>query len=246
MKKYFKIHPFTVLTTLIILFCGYFNFYLLLMILILIHELGHIILGYIFKFNITKIVILPFGCITYFKTKLNTETYKEFIVTIAGPIFQIIGSIILYIITKNESIIFLNRIILILNLIPIIPLDGSKIIESILFKLNSYYNSLKISQIISNITIVLSIIYIIFNFNFLIVIWIILLIIENIKNYKLIKYKFYIFLKERYEKYFDFPYLYINGINIKKIKKDYKTIFKDNNNYILEHDVIKRYLNKYP
>ena len=77
-------------------------------------------------------------------------------------------------------------------------------------------------------------------------IWIILLIIENIKNYKLIKYKFYIFLKERYEKYFDFPYLYINGINIKKIKKDYKTIFKDNNNYILEHDVIKRYLNKYP
>ena len=107
----------------------------------MIHELGHFItaylLGYIFKFKIIKIVILPFGCITYFKTELNTKTYKELIVAISGPIFQIIGSIILYTITQNDLVLFFNKIILILNLIPIIPLDGSKIIESILFKIST-------------------------------------------------------------------------------------------------------------
>lgn len=244
MKKYFKIHPLTLLTTSIILLCGYFKHYIIMMLIIFIHEIGHIIAGYIFKFKIIKTVILPFGCITYFKTELNTKTYKEFIVTISGPIFQIIGSIILYIITKNDLVLFFNKIILILNLIPIIPLDGSKIVESILFKITSYYNALKINEIISIITIFIILIYNTFKFNFLILIWIILLIIENIKNNRLIKYKFYIFLKERYNNYYSLPYLYISGINIKKIKKDYKTIFRNNNNYVMERDIIKTYLFK--
>lgn len=244
MKKYFKIHPLTLLTTFIILLCGYFKYYIIMMLIIFIHEIGHIIAGYIFKFKIIKTVILPFGCITYFKTDLNTKTYKEFVVTILGPIFQIIGSIILYIITKNDLVLFFNKIILILNLIPVIPLDGSKIIESILFKLCSYYKSLKISEIISIITIFIIVIYNLFNFNFLIFIWIILLVIENIKNHRLIKYKFYLFLKERYNNNYSLPYLYIDEINIKKIKKDYKIIFKSNNNYILERDLIKTYLFK--
>ncbi len=244
MKKYFKIHPLTLLTTFIILLCGYFKHYIIMMLIIFIHEIGHILLGYIFKFKIIKIVILPFGCITYFKTELNTKTYKELIVAISGPIFQIIGSIILYTITQNDLVLFFNKIILILNLIPIIPLDGSKIIESILFKICSYYNTLKINEIISIITIFIVTIYIIFNFNFLVIIWIILLIIENLKNHELIKYKFYIFLQERYNNYYSLPYLYINEINIKKIKKDYKTIFKNNTNYVLERDLIKTYLFK--
>ncbi len=244
MKKYFKIHPLTLLTTFIILLCGYFKHYIIMMLIIFIHEIGHILLGYIFKFKIIKIVILPFGCITYFKTELNTKTYKELIVAISGPIFQIIGSIILYTITQNDLVLFFNKIILILNLIPIIPLDGSKIIESILFKICSYYNTLKINEIISIITIFIVTIYIIFNFNFLVIIWIILLIIENLKNHELIKYKFYIFLKERYNNYYSLPYLYIKEINIKKIKKDYKTIFKNNTNYVLERDLIKTYLFK--
>ena len=244
MKKYFKIHPLTLLTTFIILLCGYFKHYIIMMLIIFIHEIGHILLGYIFKFKIIKIVILPFGCITYFKTELNTKTYKELIVAISGPIFQIIGSIILYTITQNDRVLFFNKIILILNLIPIIPLDGSKIIESILFKICSYYNTLKINEIISIITIFIVTIYIIFNFNFLVIIWIILLIIENLKNHELIKYKFYIFLKERYNNYYSLPYLYIKEINIKKIKKDYKTIFKNNTNYVLERDLIKTYLFK--
>lgn len=244
MKKYFKIHPLTLLTTFIILLCGYFKHYIIMMLIIFIHEIGHILLGYIFKFKIIKTVILPFGCITYFKTELNTKTYKEFIVTISGPIFQIIGSIILYTITKNDLVLFFNKIILILNLIPIIPLDGSKIIESILFKICSYYNALKINEIISIVTIFIATIYIVFNFNFLVIIWIILLIIENLKNHELIKYKFYIFLKERYNNYYSLPYLYINEINIKKIKKDYKTIFKNDTNYVLERDLIKTYLFK--
>ena len=244
MKKYFKIHPLTLLTTFIILLCGYFKHYIIMMLIIFIHEIGHILLGYIFKFKIIKIVILPFGCITYFKTELNTKTYKDLIVAISGPIFQIIGSIILYTITQNDLVLFFNKIILILNLIPIIPLDGSKIIESILFKICSYYNTLKINEIISIITIFIVTIYIIFNFNFLVIIWIILLIIENLKNHELIKYKFYIFLQERYNNYYSLPYLYINEINIKKIKKDYKTIFKNNTNYVLERDLIKTYLFK--
>lgn len=241
MKKLFKIHLFFYITSIILLFSGHFKEYIYFMLIILIHEIGHIIAGKLFKWEINKIVILPFGCITYFKTSLNTKIKKEFIVTIMGPLFQIIGCIVIYLITKNKIIFFYNNLILLLNLLPIIPLDGSKILNCILYKFFPYYKSLKISIIFSYMFLILIFIYQIKFFNLLIVIWLLLLLIEIIKEQKNKNMKFYLFLRERFDNYYNFPYKYVAGVNVKKIKKDYKMIFKNKNHYYSEYEVLKKY-----
>ena len=103
MKKYFKFHFFFYIVSFILLLSGHFKPYIMIMGITLFHELGHIIMGKIFKWEILKIVILPFGCITYFKIDLNVKLKEEFLVTIMGPIFQMIGATIYYYFTKDDN-----------------------------------------------------------------------------------------------------------------------------------------------
>lgn len=245
MKIQFKIHIFFYITSLILLFCGYFKEYISVMLLIFIHECGHILMGKIYKWKILKIFIYPFGAMTRFDIDLNTNVFEEFMVTIMGPIFQIIGCIIIYFFTKDNIIIEYNNLILFLNLLPIVPLDGSKLVESLLFKIFPYKKSLLVNLTLSIITLIFCLTYVIINFNFLLLIWLILLVIENIKEYNQISLKFYLFIKERLENHYKFKYRYISGKSINNIKKDYLTIFKNNDKFYTEREIIKTYLYKY-
>mgnify|MGYP004675400503 CR=1 FL=1 len=60
---------------------------------------------------------------------------EEFLVTVMGPFFQIIGAFFYYQVTKNELFLFYHHVLLFLNLLPIIPLDGSKIINVLYCKI---------------------------------------------------------------------------------------------------------------
>lgn len=241
MKKLFKIHIFFYIVSIILLFSGHFKDYIYIMSIIIIHELGHILSAKLFDWKVNKIIVLPFGCITNFKINLNTKTKEEFIVTIMGPIFQILGSIIIYLVTKNEIVFFYNNFILFLNLIPIVPLDGSKLLSCLLYKCMSYYKSLNIIIIFSYIFFLFIFMYQFKYFNLLLLIWILLLLLEIIREQKNKNIKFYLFLKERYNNYYNFPYKYIEGLSVKKIKKDYKTIFKKYGHYYTEYEVLKKY-----
>ena len=90
MKINFKIHPFFLLTAIIILFTGYFKNFIYITTIIIVHEIGHISLAYFFKWKIEKIVLLPFGGITIFNEHLNRKITEEFLILLAGPIFQIV------------------------------------------------------------------------------------------------------------------------------------------------------------
>ena len=60
------------------------------MLLIIIHELGHILISLIFKWNIDKIIILPFGGLTKYNEIINRPLIEEFLISVAGITFQII------------------------------------------------------------------------------------------------------------------------------------------------------------
>lgn len=175
MKRHFKFHFFFYVASIIILLSGHFKMYIMIMSLLFIHELGHIIMGKLLKWDISKVVILPFGCITYFKTELNVRLKEELLVVMMGPLFQIIGATIYYYFTQDDLFLFYHQMLLIINLIPIIPLDGSKLLQVFLCKLFPYRKSLKVSLIISYIFLIITFIYQFFHFNFLILIWSILL-----------------------------------------------------------------------
>lgn len=79
---------------------------------------------------------MPMGFSILFKYPINSW-YKELIVSIAGPItnFAIAGGfIILNHVINNEAIIYANLLIGLFNMLPIVPLDGGRIIKAILKK----------------------------------------------------------------------------------------------------------------
>lgn len=226
-------HPMFLVTILIFILLGRFRIISYFMLLIIVHELGHIITGIYFKWKINKVILLPFGCLTKFDIDINTCLFEEFIVSISGVIIQFI----FYIIIRNKISYYyfdyINSFLIIFNLLPIKPLDGSKILNVFINKITSFYNSLYISSYISLISIII-INIILFNINRLIVFISLFLIIETLKNYKNTNNIFNKFLLERYLNKYKFKKLK-RIKNVHKMKKDYRHIFYTHNKCITEY-----------
>lgn len=236
MKNIFKIHPLTYIFTLVFIVLGLFKFYLYFMIIIFIHELGHIIFSCIFKWRIKKIIILPMGALIKFDSTLNKPLKEEFLIAIMGVIFQ---TIFIYFF-NNEYLVMCYKIILIFNLMPIYPLDGAKIMNLLLNVVTTFKASYFISLIISYITVLLGLIATITKqslFGIFATIPLLINIISLLVNRKDVYMKF---LLERYLYNFKFKrYKYIRGVD--KMKRDYKHYFIINECVIEE----KTYLNNY-
>lgn len=238
-KNIFRIHPFFYILICICIITGHFKDFSILMILILFHELGHILIGLYYKWNIEKIIILPFGCLTIFKTKLTIPFKQEFLVSIMGIIFQSI----LYLILKNFNINNLSSIhysILLFNLLPIIPLDGFKIFNCFFNIFISFKKSYYISIFISFIFILI----LLFKFNLILYLIIVFLLIKTINECKNIKYLFNKFLYER--KIYNFNFKKFKKIsNINNMYKYYKNLVYKNNIYYTEKEIIKYEFDKF-
>ncbi len=118
--------------------------YSLMMIFAFIHELGHLLCGILLGFSTDSFKIMPLGFSIKFKTKIydynkkilksNIITLKKLLISVAGPLTNVIIIVLTNLLHMNKSIIDANLIILLFNLIPIYPLDGARIIKN-LFKL---------------------------------------------------------------------------------------------------------------
>jgi len=235
-KIYF--HPFFLMILLIFISIGHFRFISYFMLLIIIHELGHILVSLIFKWNIEKIIILPFGGLTKYNEIINRPLIQEFLIAISGILFQIV----FYILIKNyvdyKYFTIINYFIIIFNLIPIYPLDGSKILNVFFNKITSYKNSLLLTIIVSYIFIIIfSLLF--FKLNRIVAFILVFLMIEVNKLYKERKELFNKFLLERYLN--DFKFKRKKTIdNVNKMKKDCRHLFYINNKYLTENYFLKK------
>ena len=150
---------------------GLFKEVLTFFLIIVIHEIGHISSSFIYKWNIKRVSFgIEGGFITY-EENIDKSFKEEFLISISGFLFQILFYLIIYMFYSknlvNSSFMFLVRkysySILIFNLLPIVPLDGYRILNVILNMFMPYKYSLKVSGIISFLTIFI----IIFLFMFL-------------------------------------------------------------------------------
>ena len=121
MKNIFKIHPLYYLVAFLSIITGLFKDFTYITLLIFIHEVGHTIGALFYKWNIKKIIILPFGGITIFNEYINKSLKEEFVILVLGPLFQILFYFILCFF-NIESILITNYhySLLLFNLLPII------------------------------------------------------------------------------------------------------------------------------
>lgn len=240
-KLYF--HPLFLFIAFICALTGNFKEFTIFFLLIIIHELGHIIGGLYYNWNIEKIIILPFGGITIFNIKLNTPLKEEFIVTILGPMFQMIFYILcINLFFDNVILTRYHYPLLIFNLIPIIPLDGSKIFNIIFNKIFCFKNSHLLSILISCLIILSIFIIVIYNnYGLIYILMFLFLIIKTISEIKSHKQLINKFVLERY--LYNFKFKNIKIIKNKKINnmfKDKKHFFYLNDKLYEESAILKK------
>ena len=120
--------------------------YALIMCFAIVHELGHLLTGIILGFKPNKIELTPFGLSIGFKVNLkdynkkikraNAIEEKRIIIAMAGPVVNLL---IIFIIDKLNidiyekiMIIYSNLLLVLFNTLPILPLDGGRILKGIL------------------------------------------------------------------------------------------------------------------
>lgn len=238
-----EIHPFCYIIAFISILIGYFKEFSLFTLIIFIHELGHSLIAYLLKWQIDKIIILPVGGLTKFKESLNKPIIEEFLIAIGGPLFQTI----FYIIFKNKlDLFYFHYLILIFNLIPIYPLDGSKILNLFLNKITSFKTSYLLTLYISYFFIIVLLGYSIFFKKYLMICIFIILLIQLYKQYKQINYIFNKFYLERHLNNYNFKKnKIIIGPNISKMKRDYSHFFYINKKYYNEKVILKKLFDKH-
>lgn len=213
--------------------------------IIIFHELGHYLMARINKVKVKKITIYPFGGITTLDTLINININRELLIAMGGILSQSIYMIIIIILYKygfvREYIYNLytryNNSILYFNLLPIVSLDGFKILNLTLSKIFPFDISNKLSLGISFITLILILIVNYYTFNYTLLLILSVLIINIVNYYKDLNYIFNKFLVERY--LYNLSYSKEKIVNNKKkMYKDYRHIFKNGNKYLTE----KKYL----
>lgn len=234
-----KLHPFFYFVVIIAVITGNFKNFIIFMSIILVHELGHILVGLLFKWKLEKIVVLPFGGLTVFNEYINRPILEELLVCLAGPLFQIIYY---FSVSPFINITNIHYSLLFFNLLPIVPLDGSKLLNLFLNKLFPFHLSHILSNVVSALILILGLfIIVIFKWNLLLLLTMFLLIFKTIKEIKNTDYIFNKFLLERYIKNIDIvKSKKIKGLNLKNMYRDYKHIFIDNKNYYTEREIIRK------
>ena len=155
--KIIKFDYSTIFILLVLFLCGYIRIGLMIILIVFFHELGHILTSILFKYKVISVTIYPFGGITKLDKDINTSPNKEMLLALSGIIMQIILIPLVKIINIHDYNLFMkyNLSIMIFNLLPIIPLDGSIVLKSILNKFFSFKKSYKLYIIFSIIFIIL-------------------------------------------------------------------------------------------
>ncbi len=229
-----KIHPLLYFFACIAILTAHFKEFLTFMLIIFVHECGHLTFAFLFKWNIDKVLFLPFGGMIKFHEKLNRPIYQELLIVIGGPLFQVLFYQIYPTIYHYPLLLF--------NLLPIYPLDGSKILFLFCNLFISYYRSYWVLFISSYITVILVLIqypslYVVILGSYL--------LFQNVTMLKELSDIFLVFLFERYrDSYHYYHQKIIRGRDYKKMKRSVNHIFFDDGRFYSEKEILKEYFDK--
>lgn len=216
--------------------------FLLLVTLILVHELGHFLTAMMLGIQVDKIYLYPFGGISKFYLSFNELLWKELLVLIMGPIFQILCYFILshlsYFSDYYELIHVYHYSILFFNLLPIYPLDGGKLFHLLLSYQISFKRSFLISIFFSYFTVfVFSVYFLLKDFSLNMIVIISFLIYKVRLESKQKDYMMDKFLLERYLHSFHFKKRK-NVTSLDEFMRNRNHLIKINGKYYTEKEIL--------
>lgn len=245
--KKFKIDNSLYLFMLIGMLSGYIKDIVIVFFIVFMHEIGHVLFFTFFNIEIISIVIYPFGGMCYVNKKINNRILYDVLINFGGIFIQLFLFVIFYYLWKCGMIVdstynifcTYNLSIILFNLLPIVPLDGSKLLVNLLCSYLPYRLSYLVMILVSiGVGFIFCIYNILFGINDLIIYgYLLFQLIKVVKEYKYVINKFYL---ERiiYDNYYN---EIISG-NLKvcnmKIGKYY--YFYKNGRYYSEKEYLKK------
>lgn len=132
---------------------------LFLFLMLSIHECAHMLVAYLFHYPIDSVTIYPFGVCAQMKYIGMGNVWKECLIIAAGPcmhlffpwLFSLMVKINWISISYMEYLCMLNTSILIFNLLPIFPLDGGRLMQSLYHLFFPYTWAQRLTMISSTI-----------------------------------------------------------------------------------------------
>ena len=164
-----KIYLITEFYIIICLLSGYFYEVMSMYLCLIVHEIGHFIMIKLLKKDILLLEISPLGGILHIDKCQNDHNYKEFLIYLSGPLASLLLYIAFYLFQVNEILLRSAFYILILNILPILPLDGGKMIMILQCYFLSFKKVLKVITLLSILFCISLIIYFINNYNYVII-----------------------------------------------------------------------------
>jgi stage IV sporulation protein FB len=148
----YRFHPLFVLMMIFSIVTGYFIELFTLFVIVFIHELGHVAMAKGFGWRVKEVHLLPFGGVAVVEESGNIPAREEIWVALAGPIQNAwMAGFALGMIQFSESdslwwsyFLHANVLIGLFNMLPILPLDGGKVLVSLLSFRLCYYRTLHI------------------------------------------------------------------------------------------------------
>lgn len=136
---------------------GLFKEIIMLFIIVFVHELGHSYMAYRFQWRIKQITLLPFGGMAEMDEYGNKSIREEVLVILAGPLqhLWLIGASYLLLLTPfwtegdHQIFLFHNMSILLFNLLPILPLDGGRLLFSFISFFYPFYQAYHLNYYLS-------------------------------------------------------------------------------------------------
>lgn len=145
-----SLHPLFVIVMLASVITGRFFELLTLFVIVFIHELGHASAAIAMGFKVRSIQMLPFGGVAVIEDDGRMNAFRELVIALAGPLQNVIMIGIAWICQAAgwgdssflSYVIQGNLIIALFNLLPVLPLDGGKVMQAIVSLMLPYHATL--------------------------------------------------------------------------------------------------------
>ncbi|WP_277678942.1 site-2 protease family protein [Gracilibacillus dipsosauri] len=160
------VHPIVFFFLAVSILTGMLTELLIIFLIVLFHEMGHYLCARMFNWRIRRIYLWFFGGVMETEEYGTRPIWEEWLVTIAGPFQHLLIFLIIHFIhflpLIPESTLTLayqyNLFILLGNLLPILPLDGGRMVQLMGDHLLPYQASHMFSIVVSVVTIGLGLI----------------------------------------------------------------------------------------
>ena len=225
----FEVSPFATIFISLTLLTGSYKLFYIYFLITFIHELGHVVAAKVVGLKIDKIKLLAVGFNAEIKDLNYTTSLKEFIVVLAGPLTYFISRWLLEYLYHIDFISYnaftqanvINKYDFIFNLLPLIPLDGGRLLKIIIDNFVTSKTSLVIVGLLSNVLVIVFMLVTIKTPQWLIYVF---LVFTNVT--------FFLTIERRWRDFLINRLLKENKLKVKIHNK--KDIYRNKNNYFIK------------